>query len=155
MLSGNERMQRTPSARGRGTRKVLRFGIVVVVWNVIAAIAATAANWPSQFGRVGTDAKADVLTAGTATSAPALPIVVLLLALLMIRAGKAWAAFGLAGYGIVALLFIAGGVGELFAQPTRDTPRAVLVTGGLVAVAIAIVMLVLTVIAFRERRQAR
>lgn len=132
---------------------MIGFGIAVVVWNLIAAIVAVVVNWPSQFGRVGTDARADVITAGTAISAPGVPIAVLILSLLMVRVGKKWAGVGLAGYSIVALLFIAGGLGELFAQPTPDTPRTVLMAGGLSALTIAIVMLVLAIAAFKDRRQ--
>lgn len=128
---------------------MIGFGIAVIAWNVIATTVAVIANWPSQFGRVGTDAKSEFISVGSAISAPALPLAVLVVSLLMIRAGSKWSLAGLIGYSIVALLFIAGGIGELFALPTPDTSRSVLIAGGISAGTIAIVMLVLAFGAFK------
>jgi hypothetical protein len=135
----------------RALRRLYWFGIAILVWNIFAAIVAVAANWPSQFGRVGTDARADVLATGTAISAPALPLAILIFSLLLIRARNRWAWIGVVAFIIVALLFVIGGVGELLAPATPDTPKPVLVFGGLSALVIASVMLILVVVALKER----
>jgi hypothetical protein len=135
-------------------RRVVWVGIGALVWNVIAAIVAVAANWPSQFGRVGTDAGTDVITAGTAISAPALPLAILVLSLLLLRARGRWQWVGLAGFSVVAVLFAIGGLGEVFARATPQTPKAVLVVGGLCALAIAIAMLLVALEAIKESRKA-
>lgn len=135
-------------------KRVIVFGIVVIAYTVIAALVAVIVNWPSQFGYVGTSARADVLVSGTAVSAPLLPIALLVVSLLLVRAGGRWTMAGLAGYSAVALLFIIGGLGEAFAAGTPDTPKVVLVVSGVVAVAIALAMLAFAFAAFQEKRRA-
>lgn len=112
-------------------KRLLWFAVAVLIANVIAAVVAVIVNWPAQFGQVGTDAGAEVLTSGTAISAPLLPVAALLVVVLFARRPDAlgWVA-------IVAALFAAasviiGGLGELMAEPTADTPRVVLIVSGL------------------------
>ncbi|MBA3422045.1 MAG: hypothetical protein H0U12_09190 [Thermoleophilaceae bacterium] len=59
-------------------KRLRLFAVVVLVLNVVAAAVAIAVNWPSQFGQVRTDASEDFLAAGTAISAPVLPVALLL-----------------------------------------------------------------------------
>lgn len=67
-------------------RKVIVFGMVVIAYHVVAGVLAVIMNWPAQFGGVGTDARAEVLTRGTAISAPLLPVLVLVVSLVLVKA---------------------------------------------------------------------
>jgi len=55
------------------------------VLEVVATVVAVLVNWPSPFGGVGTDAGAELVTRGTAISAPLLPLVLLVLVVLLAR----------------------------------------------------------------------
>lgn len=132
-------------------QRLLGFTVAVLILNVVAAIVAVIANWPAQFGQVGTDAGAEVLSSGTAISAPLIPVAALLVvALFAHRQGAlGWVA-------IVAALFAAasviiGGFGELMAEPTANTPKAVLTVGGLVWLLVGITLIILAVSAAVER----
>lgn len=138
----------------KARNRVLVFGIIVILANVVAATIAVAVNWPAQFGRVGTDARAEVFASGTAISAPLLPIAILAVSLLLIRAGGRWISVGLLAFSVVALLMVIGGLGEAFAPETPDTPKMVLIVSGIVSVVVAVVMLALAFAAFHERRRA-
>ena len=134
-------------------RRLLRFGVAVLVLNVLAAAVAVAFNWPSQFGSVGTDAGDELLTRGTAISAPLLPVALLVVSLLLVwRGGRALVA-GILGVLITAAMVLIGGIGELTAAGTSDTPKAVLVVAGVVWILIAAFLAWLAVAALRERRR--
>ena len=74
------------------------FALVVLVASVLAAALAVALNWPSQFGGVGTDAGQDLLSRGTAISAPLAPAVGFILTAFLVRfrGGVGWFGIGLA-----------------------------------------------------------
>ena len=127
---------------------------MVLALNVLAAIVAVIVNLPTQFGKTGTDAGEDVVTSGTAISAPLLPVVLLLAVLLLARRRGAWALAGIAAAYLAAVVVLTGGIGELTAEGTDDTPKAVLVAAGIVWSAIAIALAVLATRALRERRSA-
>ena len=135
-------------------RRLATFVAVVLALNVVAAIVAVIVNLPTQFGKTGTDAGEDVLTSGTAISAPLLPVVLLLAVLLLARRRGAWALAGIAAAYLAAVVVLTGGIGELTAEGTDDTPKAVLVAAGIVWSAIAIALAVLATRALRERRSA-
>lgn len=136
--------------------RLFQFAAAVFVLNVIATAVAVAVNWPAQFGGVGTDAGDEFLLRGTAISAPLLPAVLLLVVALLARrpGAAAWVAV-IAAY-VTAVLVFVGGLGELVAEPTDDTPKAVLVTAGIVwaVVAIAFALLATAVIAERRRHDS-
>ena len=137
----------------RHSARVWRLGWTVVVVNVVAAVVAVVMNWPAQFGQVGTDARVDVLAKGTAISAPALPMLLLVLALAGVRIGRQWNVIGLTGFCVVAVLVLIGGLGETFAPGTSDTPKTVLVASGVVWAGIAASMITVAIAAFAEHRQ--
>ncbi len=66
-------------------RRLSALAAAVLVANLVAAVVAVSVNWPAQFGQVGTEAGAEVLTSGTAISAPLFPVVLLLVAMLLVR----------------------------------------------------------------------
>ena len=133
--------------------RLRQFTVVVLALNVLAAIVAVWVNWPAQFGGVGTDAGEELLTRGTAISAPVLPVVLMLLvALLVARRDRwAWAGVGLAY--VTAVLVGTGGIGEMVAEPTAETPRVVLTAAGIAWLVIAALFVGLaTVAAVRRTR---
>ena len=69
-------------------RRLSVFALVVLVANVLAAALAVWVNWPSQFGGVGTDAGQDLLSRGTAISAPLAPVLCFILVAVMVRFGN-------------------------------------------------------------------
>ena len=147
-------MQRAHPVRD-ARRRLLAFGVALVVLNVVAAAVAVAANWPSQFGEARTDAGEDVITAGTAISAPLLPIAILVVSLLLVwRGGRALVA-GVVGVCLTAAMFFIGAVGELTAEGTDETPKTVLVAAGIVWAIIALALFALASVAFAEWRRRR
>ena len=111
-------------------------------------------NWPSQFGGVGTDAGDELLTRGTAISAPLLPIAILVVSLLLVWRGGRSSTVGAVGIAITAALLLIGGIGELTAEETVDTPKSVLVVGGIVWIGVALSLLGLAIAALVERRRS-
>lgn len=134
------------------------FAVAVLIANVIAAVVAVIANWPAQFGQVGTDAGADVLTSGTAISAPLFPVALLLVVVLFAHRPGALGWIAIVAALFAAALVIIGGLGEVMAEQTADTPRAVLMVGGLTWLLVGLVLAFLAasgaVERFRGRRSA-
>ena len=132
-------------------RRLSVFALVVLVANVLAAALAVRVNWPSQFGGVGTDAGQDLLSRGTAISAPLAPVLCFILVAVMVRFGNWVGWLGVVLAFLTGVLVFVGGMGELVAQPTEDTPRAVLIAAGVVWGVIAGIFVVLGIAAARER----
>jgi len=131
------------------------FAIVVLIANVLAAALAVAFNWPSQFGGVGTDAGQDLLSRGTAISAPLAPVVGLILIAIMVRFTNWVGWVGVSLTFLTGVLVFVGGMGELVAEPTEDAPRAVLIASGVFWGVIAAIFVVLGIAAARERLAQR
>ncbi len=127
--------------------QILRsFAVAILVLNAIATVVAIVVNLPSQFGIVGTDAAEEFLTSGTAISAPLIPVVSLLIIVATVRRRDAWRWVGIAAGYFTAISVAIGGYGELVAEPTADTPKAVLVASGIVFLTIAFALVVLTTV---------
>lgn len=135
------------------SRRLAGFAAAVLAANVVAAIVAVVVNLPTQFGKTGTDAGEDVLTSGTAISAPLLPVVILLVSLLLVLRSDRWAYIGIGGSYLAALLVLIGAIGEIAAEGTSDTPKAVLVVSGIVWCAIAVTLVGLATAALIERQR--
>lgn len=127
------------------------FAAAVVVANLIATVVAIVVNLPSQFGIVGTDASTEFLTSGTAISAPLIPVVSLLVVVALGGRQDRWRWLGVAAGYFSALSLAIGGYGELTAEPTEDTPQAVLVGAGIVFLSIALALAVLSSAAAARR----
>ncbi len=138
------------------TDRVLRpFAVAVLVLNAIATAVAIAVNSPSQFGIVGTDVGSEFLLSGTAISAPLLPVALLLAVAVLAARDDKWAWIGiLAGY-LAAIIVAIGGIGDLFPEPTADTPREVLITAGLVWIGVGLALFALSTIAAISRTSRR
>lgn len=132
-----------------------RFTLALLVLNVLATIIAVAVNLPAQFGGVGTDAGAEFLTRGTAISAPLLPVMLMVWVVLLAPRRDRWSWVGIALAYLTAVMVGIGGIGEMTAEPTMDTSRAVLLTGGIAWLAVAAVLFALaTAAVVRARRTA-
>jgi hypothetical protein len=136
----------------RGGSLLPSFAAALLVLNVIATVVAIVVNLPSQFGIVGTDAGAEFVTSGTAISMPLIPVVSLLAVVVLAGRRDTWRWLGVAAGYFSALSVSIGGFGELTAEPTEDTPQAVLVGGGIVFLAIGLALFVLSTAAAVRRR---
>jgi NAD(P)-dependent dehydrogenase (short-subunit alcohol dehydrogenase family) len=123
------RRHRVHRLRRMASRRILlQLGSGILVFQVLAADVAIAANWPAQFGGVGTDACAEALTCGTALSAPLFPLAVFAVGLVCSWRGATRT--GAAVVAVVALAILAGSLGEAFAPATADVPKGVLIASG-------------------------
>ena len=127
------------------------FAATILVLNVIATVVAIVINLPSQFGITGTDAGEEFLTSGTAISAPLLPVVLLLIVIAFGGRADRWRWVGIAAAYLAALTVAIGGVGELVAEPTEDTPKTVLVGAGIAWIAVSVGLAAVTTAAVARR----
>ena len=138
----------------QATRRLLVGTVVLLALNVVATLVAVVANWPAQFGGVGTDAGAEFVTRGTAISAPLLPVSLLLVVAIAAWAGGRWVWVAVVAAYLTAAVVAVGGIGELVAEPTADTPQAVLVGAGIAWLVVAAALVLLATGALLERRRA-
>jgi hypothetical protein len=75
-------------------------------------------------------------------------------ALVLSQRGGRWRTVGLVVICLLCVLFVVGSLGELFAEPTVDVPRWVLVASGLGGTVVYGSLLVLGVRELRGRRLA-
>ena len=125
------------------TAHLRTFTVAVLVLNVLAAVVAVTLNLPAQFGGVGTDAGEEVLTSGTAISAPLLPVAMMLAVVLLVTRRDRWSWVGIVFAYLTALTVGVGGAGEIAAEPTADTPRAVLIGSGIAWLVVAALLVAL------------
>lgn len=127
--------------------------LVLLVLNALAAALAVAVNWPGQFGERRTDASEDVVLEGTAISAPLLPVLLLVVAWLLVARRDGWGWVGLVAAWSTAVVVCIGGLGELVANGTPETPKSVLVFSGLCWTLVAVVLATLAAAVARDRRR--
>lgn len=131
----------------RPTRWLSLAAPVVAALLVVGAIVSIAARWPHQFGGQGDRGSmlADFVRSGTAL-APPLPFLVLfVLVSVLVRRPDRWGTG--ARFVLLALsaVMIMASLGEAFAAPTPDVPRAVQVFSGVWGSAAGGLLLVLCV----------
>lgn len=141
----------TTRPRLRAAGLLRSFAVAVLLLNVVATVVAVVVNLPSQFGIVGTDAGEEFLSSGTAISAPLIPVLSLLVVVAFVRRRDGWRWVGIAAGYFTALSVTIGGFGELVAEPTEDTPKAVLVGSGIVFSAVGLALAVLSTAAAVQR----
>ncbi len=134
-------------------RILLQLGSGILIFQLLAAALAIAANWPAQFGGAGTDAGAEALTRGTALSAPLVPLLILAVGLACLWRGAVRAGAGVLG--AVAVAMLAGSLGEALAPGTSDVPKAVLVASGVIGTVLSAAVLLLAAAVWRESRAVR
>jgi hypothetical protein len=155
MRADDEEQLMTTLPDAAASVRLRRFTLVLLVLNLLATIIAVAVNLPAQFGGVGTDASEEFLTSGTAISAPLLPVVLMLLVVLLAPRRDRWSWVGVALAYLTAVMVGMGGIGEMTAEPTAETSRAVLTTAGIAWLVVAAVLVALaTAAVVRARRTA-
>lgn len=134
--------------------RLRQFTLVLLALNVLATIIAVVVNLPAQFGGRGTDAGEEFLTRGTAISAPLLPVVLMVLIVVLATRRDRWSWVAVALAYLTAVMVGTGGVGEMTAEPTADTSRAVLTTAGVAWLVVAVVLVALATAALVRARRA-
>jgi hypothetical protein len=134
-------------------RRLRRFTVVVLVLNVVAAVVAVVVNLPAQFGGVGTDAGDELLSRGTAISAPLFPVVLMVLVVVLAPRRDRWSWVAIVLAYLLAISVGIGGYGEMVADPTADTSREVLIGAGVAWLGVAAVLLALATLAVVRARR--
>ena len=88
---------------------------------------------------------------GTVTSIPLAPWIALIVFALLARSRRWWGTLAVVVLCLLGVLFIIGGLGEVFTPPTPYVPRAVLVTAGVVSGVLGLSLLVAGVIDLIDR----
>lgn len=117
------------------TRKLISVSILFLVVSIVGAIVSIIARWPAQFGGPGSpnNVASEFVYRGTALAAPLFPIMFLFVVfILLVPSQRWWGTVGVVGLCLLAVLMFIGALGEAFAPPTPDVPKAVLVTSGVV-----------------------
>lgn len=143
----------------RGTPSLIIVAPVIAGLSVVGAVLSIGARWPHQFGGHGDrdHMLADFASSGTALAPPLAFLVLLVVAALVIRRRGAWgtiARFVLVG---LSALMIVASLGEAFAGPTPDVPRAVQVFSGVwgtVAGGLLMVLCIRSIITGRRVRES-
>jgi general stress protein CsbA len=134
-------------------RRLRSVTVVVLVLNVVAAVVAVVVNLPAQFGGVGTDAGDELLSRGTAISAPVFPVVLMVLVVVLAPRRDRWSWVGIALACLLAISVGIGGYGEMVADPTADTSSEVLIGAGVAWLGVAAVLLALATLAVVRARR--
>ena len=137
------------------SRPAVLAALALLVLHAVGTAVAVSANWPAQFGGVGTDAGDEWIARGTALSAPLAPLFVLCVAAVLASL-RGWVSrVGAALVVLLSLLFMVGALGEAFAPATEDVSKAVLVASGIVGVVVAGAVLVVVATGGQRRVTAR
>ena len=117
------------------SRRLLFLSLVLLAVMLTGTLIAIGQGWPAQFGGGGNpdDVAGEALTRGTALSPPVAPILAFIVALVLALQRGVLRVIGTVLLILVSLAFVVGGLGEAFAAPTDDVPRAALVLSGLLA----------------------
>ena len=136
------------------SRRLLSVSLALLAVMVVGTVVSVGQGWPAQFGGGGNpdDVAGEALTRGTALSPPLAPVVVFVLALLMGLRRGVLRIVGSVLLILVSLAFIVGGLGEAFAAPTDEVPRAALVISGLLAVGLGAAVVFAAAARLRDKR---
>jgi hypothetical protein len=117
------------------TRRLFSVAILINVLSVVGFVLAYVFQWPSEFviGEV-TDHNVTLadIGSGTVTSIPLAPWLALIAFALLARSRRWWGTLAVIVLCLLGVLFIIGGLGEVFTPPTPYVPRAVLLVAGVV-----------------------
>lgn len=154
MPSDDEEQLMTTLPDAVASARLRQLTLVLLALNVLATIIAVAVNLPAQFGGRGTDAGEEFLTRGTAISAPLVPVVLMVLIVVLATRRDRWSWVAVALAYLTAVMVGTGGVGEMTAEPTADTSRAVLTTAGVAWLVVAVILVALATAALVRARRA-
>ena len=109
------------------TRRLFSVAVLIGVLSVVGFVPAYVFQWPSEFviGEVTEHnaTLADIVT-GTVTSLPFAPWVALILFALLARSRRWWGTLAVIVLCLLGVLFVIGGLGEVFTPPTRGVRLA-------------------------------
>lgn len=138
-------------------RRLFSTCLLLLVLMIVGAVVSIAAEWPAQFGGEGDpdEVASEFLSRGTALAPPLAPLVLFAVFTALTMRRDVWGAVGIVGVMLLSLLFIVGSLGEAFAGPTPDVPRAALITSGVVGAFLSLVVLFAAIATFRERKRLK
>lgn len=131
---------------------IVQYAAALLLLQIVFAVISIAANWPSQFGYVGRDAADEFVTKGTAVAPPLVPMLAFAAAIALASRSGPWGTAGVVALALLSILFIIGSLGELFGEPTQETPRWVLVASGVLGTVLYGALLGLALRALLGRR---
>lgn len=125
--------------------------LLLVVIMVAGAAISIIAQWPAQFGGRGNpdEVASEFLSRGTALAPPLGPLLLFAAFAALARRADRWGTAAIVGAMLLSIVFIVGSLGEAFAEPTRDVPRVVLITSGIVGSLLSAFVLVTGAAALR------
>jgi hypothetical protein len=140
------------------TRRLFSVAILMNVLSVVGFVLAYVFQWPSEFviGEV-TEHRvtlADIVS-GTVTSLPLAPWIALIAFALLARSRRWWGTLAAVVLCLLGVLFIIGGLGEVFTPPTPYVPRTVLLTAGVVGGVLGLSLLLLGIADLIDRARER
>lgn len=130
---------------------------LLLILMVVGAIVSIAAGWPAQFGGKGDpdEVASEFFSRGTALAPPFVPLLLFAIFVPLARRTDRWGTAAVIGTLLLSVVFIVGSLGEAFAEPTPDVPRAALVTIGVVGTLISGMVLVTGLAFLRERGESK
>ncbi|HJR44637.1 MAG TPA: hypothetical protein VJ927_03445 [Actinomycetota bacterium] len=104
--------------------------LALMIGGVLVSIVA---GWPAQFGGSGDPDQvgAEFFTRGTALAPPFVPLLLFAIFIVVARRTDRWGTAAVVGLILLSVVFIVGSLGEAFAAPTPDVPRAALIGSGI------------------------
>lgn len=136
------------------SRRLVLVSLALLAVMLAGALVAVGQGWPAQFGGGGNpdDVVGEAVTRGTALSPPLAPVVVFAIAIVLALARGLVGLVGTVLLILVSLAFIVGGLGEAFAAPTDDVPRAALVVSGVLAVSLGAMVIAAAITRLRNKQ---
>lgn len=140
------------------TRRLVSLGTLIIVLSLVGFVLALIFQWPSQFTL---DPAADSTVTfgdfvqGTVTSIPLIPMIVLAIATALAASRRWWGTLGVVLLALIGPVFVLGGLGEAFSEPTPDVPRAVVVVAGAIYVLLGVSLLAFAIIDLIDRVRNR
>ena len=122
------------------TRRLTSVAALIWVVSIIGFLLALIFQWPGQFafGEPDPNVTVGVFARGTVTSIPLVPWLALGVFTLLATSRRWWGTIGVVGLCLLGVVFIIGGMGEVFAPSTPHVSRTVLITGGAVYVVLGV-----------------
>lgn len=140
------------------TRRLVSLGTLIIVLSLVGFLLALIFQWPAQF-TLDPNADSNVtlgdFVQGTVTSIPLIPTIVLATATALAVSRRWWGTLGVVLLALIGPVFVLGGLGEAFSEPTPDVPRAVLAVAGTIYVLLGASLLVFAIIDLIDRMRNR
>ncbi len=139
----------------RTTRRVVAVGATIFLVSLLGLVLALVFEWPTQFDGSGaaTVTTDELVAKGTATSIPVAPWIALGVFTLLARSRRWWGTVAVVLLCLLGPVFVIGGMGEAFAPSNPYVSRAVLVTSGVVAAGLGLILLASGVADLVDRRR--